>query len=236
MPADAAVVVIAGPTGRLPAARDRQRCSRYLNKGGHLLLMLDPPDRTDAPPLTNLIALAREWGIEVQDTSIVDQSSIGQLLGRGPAAPVAQAYPGHPITDRFNVITMFPLARSVAPVTGGPRAAQSIVETSQQSWAESDVKALAERRPVSFDEGSADKRGPVSVATAAVGATRPAAGRAGACTGREPRRRRPTRQSAKRVSSSSAIRTSPATTASASRRATPISSSTPSTGWRSRRT
>jgi ABC-type uncharacterized transport system involved in gliding motility auxiliary subunit len=64
------------------------------------------------------------------------------------------------------VITSFPLARSVTPVTGGQRTAQSIVETSQQSWAESDVKALAERRPVGFDEGTADKRGPVSVAAA----------------------------------------------------------------------
>ena len=43
---------------------------------------------------------------------------------------------------------MFPLARSVTPATGGARNAQPIVETSAQSWAESDVKALAEGRPV----------------------------------------------------------------------------------------
>jgi ABC-type uncharacterized transport system involved in gliding motility auxiliary subunit len=164
-PADAAVVVIAGPAfDYLPPEIDALK--RYLNKGGHVLMMLDPPDTTTAPPLTNLIALAREWGIEVNDNVIVDQSSIGQLLGRGPGVPVAGSYPGHPITERFNVITSFPLARSVTPVTGGARTAQPIVETSQQSWAESDVKALAERRPVGFDEGGADKRGPVSVAAA----------------------------------------------------------------------
>jgi ABC-type uncharacterized transport system involved in gliding motility auxiliary subunit len=165
IPADAAVVVVAGPSVDY-LVPEIDALKRYLNKGGHLLLMLDPPDRTDSPPLTNLIALAREWGVEVNDNVIVDQSSIGQLLGRGPGAPVAGSYPGHPITDRFNVITSFPLARSVTPATGGQRTAQSIVETSQQSWAESDVKALAERRPVGFDEGTTDKRGPVSVAAA----------------------------------------------------------------------
>ena len=39
---------------------------------------------------------------------IVDQSSIGQLLGRGPGVPVAGSYPPHAITERFNVITSFP--------------------------------------------------------------------------------------------------------------------------------
>ena len=51
-------------------------------------------------------------------------------------------------------------------MTGGTRTAQTIVETSPQSWAESDVKALAEQRAVGFEEGSADKRGPISVAAA----------------------------------------------------------------------
>jgi ABC-type uncharacterized transport system involved in gliding motility auxiliary subunit len=165
IPTDAAVVVIAGPAfDYLQPEIDALK--KYLNKGGHVLFMLDPPDRTDSPPLTNLAALAREWGIEVHDNVIVDQSSIGQLLGRGPGSPVVGSYPGHAITERFNVITSFPLARSVTPVTGGSRTAQSIAETSQESWAESDVKALAERRPVSFDEGGADKRGPVSLAAA----------------------------------------------------------------------
>jgi ABC-type uncharacterized transport system involved in gliding motility auxiliary subunit len=165
VPADAAVVVIAGPAyDYLPPEIDSLR--RYLNKGGKAFIMIDPPDRTDSPPLTNLIALVREWGVEVNNNLIVDQSSIGQLLGRGPGTPVAGGYPSHPITDRFNVITAFPLARSVTPVTGGARTAQPVVETSQQSWAESDVKALAERRAVGFDEAAGDKKGPVPVAAA----------------------------------------------------------------------
>ena len=165
VPTDAAVVVVAGPTSDyLPPEVEALR--RYLNKGGKVLFMIDPPDRTDSPPLSNLIALIQEWGMTVGNNVIVDRSGIGQLLGRGPGMPVATSYPSHAITERFNVVTAFPLARSVEPATGGTRTAQTIVETSAQSWAESDVKALAEQRAVGFDQGAGDKQGPISVGVA----------------------------------------------------------------------
>ncbi len=44
---------------------------------------------------------------------------------------------------------MFPLARSVAPATGGARNAQPLIETGRLSWAETDVKGL-------IDKGTAD--------------------------------------------------------------------------------
>lgn len=165
VPADAAVVVVAGPTSDyLPPEIEALR--RYLNRGGKVLFMVDPPDTTNAPPLTNLIGLIEEWGFDVGDNIIVDRSGIGQLLGRGPGMPVATNYPSHPITERFTTVSAFPLARSVSPASGGERTAQSLVETSPQSWAESDVKALAEQRPVGFEEGSGDKQGPISVGAA----------------------------------------------------------------------
>jgi gliding motility-associatede transport system auxiliary component len=168
VPEDASLVVVAGPTNDyLPPEIDSLR--KYLNKGGKVLFMLDPPDRVDSPPLTNLIALIKEWGIDVGDNIVIDRSGIGQLVGRGPGMPVAIDYPSHPITERFNnVMTGFPLARSITPSAAAPsgRTAQTIVETSKASWAESDVKALAERRPVGFDEKTGDKQGPISLAAA----------------------------------------------------------------------
>jgi ABC-type uncharacterized transport system involved in gliding motility auxiliary subunit len=163
VPADANAVVIAGPT-RDYLAPEIEALRRYMNKGGKVLILVDPPDTTDAPPLTNLIALAAEWGIEVGDNVIVDQSSIGQAVGRGPGAPVVVSYPGHPITDRFRFMTLFPLSRSVKPIANSPRNAQPLFESSPQSWAESDVKALPERRPVSFD--ATETRGPVGLGAA----------------------------------------------------------------------
>ena len=86
---------------------------KYLDKSGKLLLELDPPDKPDSPPLTNLIALAHDWGIDVGNNIVVDASGMGRLIGTDASVPVAANYPSHPITQRFNFLTAYPLARSV---------------------------------------------------------------------------------------------------------------------------
>jgi ABC-type uncharacterized transport system involved in gliding motility auxiliary subunit len=191
VPDDAAVVIVAGPQNDY-LAPEIDALRAYMNKGGKVLFMLDPPDTVDAPPLTNLIALIKEWGIDVGDNLVIDDSGIGQFVGRGPGMPIATDYPAHPITEGFNNLgTGFDLARSVTPSAAAPsgRTAQTIVETSKLSWAESDVKALAERRKVGFDQASGDKEGPISLA-AAIGTDapdQPAAPAAGTNGGTPPR-------------------------------------------------
>src|SRR5262249_14388793 len=143
VPDDASVVVIAGPkTDFFPNEIDALK--KYLAKAGKLLLELDPPEKPDTPPLTNLIALAHEWGFDVGINIVVDISGMGRLIGTDASVPVAASYPSHAITQRFSYLTAFPLARSVTPVSGGINGhiAQSIVETSPRSWAESDIKTL----------------------------------------------------------------------------------------------
>src|SRR5262245_21592132 len=62
VPADASVLVIAGPKlDYLPGEIDMVKA--YLAKGGKVLFMLDPPDRADSPEPAGLIALAKEWAI-----------------------------------------------------------------------------------------------------------------------------------------------------------------------------
>ncbi len=172
VPADAAVLVVAGPkTDFLPPEIDMVR--RYLDKGGKLLLLLDPPDGPDAAPVTGLVTLAREWGVDVATNVVVDVSSVGQLLGAGPSMPVVATYPDHPITENFGLITAFPLARSVTPIEGGAngRTALPIATTSEQSWAETDLGAVFAGRPVANDEGT-DSPGPITLA-AAIGVDAP---------------------------------------------------------------
>ena len=40
---------------------------------------------------------------------------MGRLIGTDESSPVAMNYPAHPITERFNVMTAYPLARGVIP-------------------------------------------------------------------------------------------------------------------------
>ncbi|HWW83750.1 MAG TPA: Gldg family protein [Vicinamibacterales bacterium] len=173
VPDDAAIVVVAGPKIDF-FPNEVEALQTYLGKGGKLLLELDPPEKVDSPPLTNLVQLAHDWGVDVGNNVVVDVSGMGRLIGTDASVPVAANYPSHPITQRFNYITAYPMARSATPVSGGVngRTAQTFVETSPRSWAESDIKSLLTTGQVSLDESKGDKKGPVSIA-AAVSATPP---------------------------------------------------------------
>jgi ABC-type uncharacterized transport system involved in gliding motility auxiliary subunit len=167
VPADASVLIVAGPrTDFFPA--EVEMLERYLAKGGKILFLLDPPDRADAPEVTNLAALVKEWGIEIGTNVVVDVSGMGQLLGTDVSVPVAAKYQPHPITERFNLITAYPLARSVTAVPGGSngRTAQNLVDTSANSWAESNIKELTTSGKVARELENGDKAGPVSLAAA----------------------------------------------------------------------
>ena len=165
VPADATVLVVAGPsTDLLPAEADLLRA--YLEGGGKLFLLLDPPETGDDPPRPNLDALAGEWGIELGADIVVDASGVGQLLGTDASVPVAASYPPHAITENFNLLTAFPLSRSVRPVPGGVagRIGEVVIETGARSWAEADLSQLATGE-VTLDEDAGDVPGPVPIAT-----------------------------------------------------------------------
>jgi ABC-type uncharacterized transport system involved in gliding motility auxiliary subunit len=166
--ADASMVVVAGPrTDLLPGEIDALKA--YLDKGGKVMLLLDPPDKPESPPLPNLIALAHDWAMDVGNNVVVDISGMGRLLGTDETVPVAVNYPSHPIVQGLDVLTAFPLARSVTPVSAGVngRFAQTFVETSAKSWAETDMKTMLAGGKIAFDEATGDKRGPIPIAAAA---------------------------------------------------------------------
>jgi len=168
VPADATVLVVAGPkTDFFPP--EMEMLKRYLAKGGKVFFLLDPPDKPDATPdLPNIVALLKEWSIDVGNNIVVDVSGVGQLIGTGPEVPVAARYQTHAITDRFNLLTAYRIARSVAPATGSTsgKFAQTLVETSERSWAEADVQNLMKSENVTRDLEKGDKAGPVSLAVA----------------------------------------------------------------------
>ncbi len=176
MPDDATIVLIAGPkTDYLPL--ELNALQTYLKKGGKLMMLLDPPDRADSPPLTNLVAFAKQWGFNVGNDLVLDLSPVGQLYNTGPEMPLAAEYPSHPITEGFRLLTAYRLARSVTPIEGGTdgHTAQRVAETSKQSWAVADVKGLLTTHKVDgADPKKGDVLGPISL-VAAMSATADAA-------------------------------------------------------------
>jgi len=185
IPADATALVIAGPKTDLLDA-EVPAISDYLNKAGKLLVMLDPPDNLKSPPpMPHLTELLKQWGINATSTVVVDASGISNNAMAPVAAP---PYPSHAITSQFGLLTVFPLARAITPDTGNAqRPAQSFVQTSGRSWAESSYTELENPEQLKFEADKGDMAGPVSigVAVAVIGRVASASATvldAGSCT------------------------------------------------------
>jgi len=165
IPADASVVAIAGPqSDLLPQEIDKLKV--YVIKGGKLLVLIDPPQKADAPPLSNLIAFLKDWSVEVGNNAVLDPMS--QLRGTSADVPVAAQYPYHAITSTFRYLTAYPYARSVKPVEGGAsgRTATTFIQSGRNSWAETDLKLLTTQGEAQPEPEKGDVQGPISLAVA----------------------------------------------------------------------
>ncbi|MEZ5286629.1 MAG: Gldg family protein [Vicinamibacterales bacterium] len=167
VPEDATVVVIAGPQTDL-LQPEVDALTAYLARGGKVLALVDPPEpkRGDT---TLLDGLLHTWGFDIGTNVVVDASGIGQLLGTDASVPVAASYPPHPITTNFQLMTAYPLARSVDAVEGGVdgHTPQPLVQTSAQSWAEADIAGLGQNEGrVELNPEQGDKAGPISLGAA----------------------------------------------------------------------
>lgn len=165
VPDDAAEVVISGPQQNfLPD--ELEKLDDYIARGGKLLVQLDPGG---AP---NLAAHLARYGFTIGNDIIIDKLS--QVFGANYLTPVINEYEQkHPLTQDFSVATFFPLARSVEVTRNPEKGVYNLAMTSNNSWAETDKKALEEGK-ADFEPAS-DKKGPVSIAAVvAVEATKAA--------------------------------------------------------------
>jgi ABC-type uncharacterized transport system involved in gliding motility auxiliary subunit len=155
VPADADVVIAAGPTRPL-LRQEREALRRYLARGGSLLVLLDPRAKTD------LVEDIEAWGVAVGDDVILDRTLA--IFGR-EAMPFAASYaPDHEITRDFREPCLFYLARSVSAKPEAKPAMTEIVFTGKDSWAERDLDRYFSERAAEL--GDDDLRGPVPVAVA----------------------------------------------------------------------
>ncbi len=156
VPEDGQVLVIAGATIE-PFPQESEYLSEFLNKGGGVLLMVDPP------PAASLQGFLNQWGVVAGENIVLDVSGAGRLMGAGPEIPLVLEYESHEITERFRSMTFFPLVRSVEPsektvdgVTVTP-----LLQSNPRSWGETDLGETEK----SFDEGE-DSEGPLPLAVA----------------------------------------------------------------------
>lgn len=131
VPADASVVVIAGPRKDF-AGQELATLKDYVRRGGKLLALLDPDQAASLKPFL------LQYGIKLGDDAVIDVDPTSTLFGGSELAPVVSRYSTfHPITRDFkNVATIFPLTRSVDTTEKTPEGVslEKLAQTSPQSF------------------------------------------------------------------------------------------------------
>ncbi|MBI4394812.1 MAG: GldG family protein [Candidatus Omnitrophica bacterium] len=152
------LLVLGGPRVDL-LPEEIQVIKKYLERGGNLLVLMDPVDSGEGK---NLKQFLLEYGVELGDDVIVDKLS--KLFGADYLIPLISEYRPHAITQGFRLTSFFPIARSVRrakEVPGGFEITE-IALTGSGSWAETNLKDLGDGK-AQFDEKK-DNLGPISVA------------------------------------------------------------------------
>jgi ABC-type uncharacterized transport system involved in gliding motility auxiliary subunit len=166
LPADADVVVVAGPKLAF-LAPEADALEKYLAGGGRVLLLLDPvlPGPGAPPPDLGLKGFLDKYGLRVEDDIVIDPANA--LAQMGAEVVLADRYGSHPIVQSLSAAKLplvFQLARSITRAEKPPQGVSEtmLVETSPEGWGETNLRQL----DVEIKKEPGDTPGPVSIAVA----------------------------------------------------------------------
>jgi len=164
IPADAAALVIAGPS-KVMSAAEIEMIEDYLSRSGRVLVLLDALKETGLEPML------RRWGVALRNDFVLDPENT--LKG---SDVYVRTYYEHPITMRMgDAGARFHLPRSVEPLIADDSNTPAddrpvVVElamTSEKSWSEMQVnESSAKYDEDTGDLRAGDLRGPISLAVA----------------------------------------------------------------------
>ena len=157
LPSDISVLVIAGPHTPFQP-KEEKLVKEYLEKGGKLLLEVDPQ-----MPVPISDTLKSHWGITYDNDVVIDPA---RAFFGDAATPAVTDYRFNSITkDLGGLTSLFPLARSIeiSESKSPTITLSSLVETSDKSWGETNLK----NKQAHYDPGK-DIKGPLKLAVSAV--------------------------------------------------------------------
>ena len=166
LPADANVVVVAGPRTAF-LEPETAALAKYLAGGGRALVLADPvlPSPGAPPADLGLSGLLAAYGLRLNTDIVIDPANaIPQV---GAETLIANRYGSHPIVRSLaaeGLPVVFPLARSVAKIEKPPAGYSQtmLVETTAEGWGETSLTKLDEVK-----KDPADNAGPVAIGMAA---------------------------------------------------------------------
>lgn len=161
VPKDCTVLIVAGPRYDYPPAAVAA-IKTYVENGGRLLVMLDPPLQTGKEPIapnTALDQMLAGWGVTANPNLVLDVSGMGRLLQLGPEVPLVVNYESSPIVRELKEVpTAFPLSRALEVKSADKTSAEKLLSTGDNSYA---VEKLSGE--ITLDTNK-DKKGPFALA------------------------------------------------------------------------
>ncbi len=161
VPAEAAVVVLAGPEKPL-FPNELKALQAYLHQGGRVLILLEP--YKDA----GLKEVLAGYGIVLDNRLILDDNQVSRALGASLTMPLVITYGNHRITQEFsNLVTIFPMARPLFLAKDLPPDIQltPLAMTTKTSWAKEGQEWVKQGR-ADFNADQ-DLKGPFTLAVLA---------------------------------------------------------------------
>jgi len=167
MPADAEIVIVAGPKtdfmeGEIKLLED------YVHNGGKLLFMVEPESTPTIKPF--LGRFGAEWNPK---KTVYEANPLQKLLAGGnPLFPVVTAYdPTSEITKELRQLSFFPVP---TPIEKSPTAPKELKIASLFSTSTRSLEVMLQGDRVKVDEKK-DRKGPLSLALSIVGPANKAA-------------------------------------------------------------
>jgi ABC-type uncharacterized transport system involved in gliding motility auxiliary subunit len=163
VPMDCTILVVAGPKrDYIPPVV--AAIKGYLEDGGKLLVMLDPPLKFAQAEVDENKALAdvvAGWGVKLQKDLVLDTSGVGQVFGLGPEFPLVTKYESHAIVREMkDTPTGFPIVRSLETAKVDKTTVEPLFQTTEDSFATLNL-AAQEIKP-----GPNDLKGPLTLGAA----------------------------------------------------------------------
>jgi hypothetical protein len=169
VPADASVVIVAGPRTAF-LEPETAALQKFLANGGRALILIDPvlPGAGAPPADLGLGAVLETYGLKSVDDIVIDPANAVPLVG--PETVIANHYGTHPIVRPLSeqgIPILFPIARSIAKAEAKDAkiapatSATMLAETTADGWGETGLTQLD-----AVQKDAQDVPGPVTIAMA----------------------------------------------------------------------
>jgi ABC-type uncharacterized transport system involved in gliding motility auxiliary subunit len=163
IPMGCTILVLAGPKHDL-IPPEVAALKAYLEDGGKLMVMMDPPlkfAQAEVDENKALVDLLAGWGVKLQNDLVLDTSGVGQIFGLGPEFPLVTKYESHAIVREMkDTPTGFPIARSMEASKTDKSNVEPLFQTTEDSFATTNMTS-AEIKP-----GKGDLKGPLTLGVA----------------------------------------------------------------------